>query len=425
MHIGKRIRYIRMKNNLSQENVAKGIVSVSHLSNLESGRYSASEDTIRYLAKKLNVPTNYLLDWYTSDKHLEKLLSNLFVTILTDINQASTVLTSFQEPINSIHQEWTYYYLRCSYYYKVNELDKAQDLEENRLSYFISEKDDLAECPQLLKQAYCYYKGISAYRNNHLKSSYHFFNKLTNYLHSNNIDAYADIQYNLALISYQSSDYFKAKKHTDIAIEFYLQNGDLNKLADTHNLLGTIYCETYMFKDSLRELSKAMKFAKSLNISYLESRILHNKGLVYKGLGEENKALHMFLNSYRLKVKMNSNNIIVTIGELLECQINLGKYTETKQLLKTASQYMKTESDYQLLNSIKGNIDLHEGNEVGFTKKKTDALNYFKQYNLKYAKGIAKELGDYYFEQNKYKNAATYYRMELNHISKNKGGEKL
>lgn len=423
MHIGKRIRYIRMKNNLSQEKLAKGIVSVSHLSNLESGRYSASEDTIRFLAKKLKVNDSYLLDCFTPDKRLDEQLYKLFVTILTDVTNTQKILALILEPINCIYQEWTYFYLKCSYYYKVKDLNKAKDLEDNILSYFISENDSLDEYPQLLKQAYYYYKGISAYRNNHLESSYYSFNKLTDYLHSNKI--YADIQYNLALISYQLSDYFKAKKHTDIANELYLQNGDLDKLAETHNLLGTIYCESFMFKDSLRELNKAMKFAESLNIRYLESRILHNKGLVYKGLGEENKALEMFLDSYSLKVKMNSENMVVTIGELLECQINLGRYKETKQLLKTASQYMKTENDYQLLNSKKGNIDLHEGNDVGFIKKKTEALNYFINNNLKYAKGIAKELGDYYFEQNKYKNAATYYRMELNHLSGEKGGEKL
>ena len=422
MHLGKRLRYIRLKNNLSQEKLAKGIVSVSHLSNLESGRYSASEETIRFLAKRLKVSESYLSGSLTPDKNLDEQLSKLFVTILTDVTNTPNILATIHEPINCIYQEWTYFYLTCSYYYKVNKLDKAKDIEENTLTYFISENDSLTEYPQILKQAYFYYKGISAYRNNHLESSYRSFNKLTDYVHFNKI--YADIQYNLALISYQLSDYFKAKKHTDIANEFYLQNGDLDKLAETHNLLGTIYCESFMFKDSLRELNKAMKFAKSLNIRYLESRILHNKGLVYKGLGEENKALEMFLNSYRLKVKMNFENMVVTIGELLECQINLGRYTETKQLLKTASQYMKTENDYQLLNSIKGNIDLHEGNEVEFIKKKTEALNYFIHNNLKYAKGIAKELGDYYFEKNKYKNAATYYKMELNLILGEKGGEK-
>lgn len=422
MHIGKRLRYIRVKNNLSQEKLARGIISISHLSNLESGRYSASEETIRFLAKKLKVKESYLLECFTPDENLDDQLSKLFITILTDVSNTPKILEPIREPINCIYQEWTYYYLTCSYYYKVNELDKAKDLEEKTLTYFISESDDIAEYPQILKQAYYYYKGISAYRNNLLELSYQSFNKLTVFLQSKKM--YADIQYNLALISYQLADYFKAKKHSDLANEIYIQIGDLDKQADTHNFLGTIYCETYMFKDSLRELNKAMKFAKTLNISYLESRILHNKGLVYRGLGKNAKALEMFLDSYRLKVKMNSENIVVTIGELMECQISLGKYTETKQLVRTASQYMKTESDYHLLNSIKGNIDLHEGNESGFIKKKTDALNYFMQNNLKYAKGIAKELGDYYFENNKYKNAATYYKMELNHIS-GKGGEKL
>ncbi|MEI3606368.1 helix-turn-helix transcriptional regulator [Pseudogracilibacillus sp. SE30717A] len=423
MHIGKRIRYIRMKNNLSQEKLAKGIVSVSHLSNLESGRYSASEDTIRFLAKKLKVNDSYLLDCNNPDQNLEKQLSVLFDTILSDVINTSKILTTIQEPINCIHQEWTYFYLKCSYYYKVNELDKAKDLEDSILTYFISDNDNLNEYPQLLKQGYYYYKGISAYRKNNLESSYYFFNMLLETVrHSTSICA--DMNFNLALTSYQLADYFKAKKHADESIKLYINNGDLENLAIVHNLLGTIYCDTFMFKEALQELEKAMNYSKILKFNSHKARVFHNQGLVYKGMNNLSEALKHFMKSYELKVKIKSESILVTLIEIIECHIILNQYSEAKKLARTSSQYLKTERDYHRLSSLKGSIDLYEDSEAEFIKKKTEALNYFIDNNLfKNAKGIAKELGDFYFKTNKYKNAATYYRMELNNFPNKKGGE--
>ncbi|MEI3612120.1 helix-turn-helix transcriptional regulator [Pseudogracilibacillus sp. SO30301A] len=416
MHLGKKLRYLRLKNNLSQEKLAKGIVSVSHLSNLESGRYSASEETIRFLAKRLKVSERYLSGSLTPDKNLDKQLSKLFVTILTDVTNTPKILEPILEPINCIYQEWTYFYLTCSYYYKVNKLDKAKEIEENTLTYFISENDSLTEYPQILKQAYYYYKGISAYRNNHLETSYRSFNKLTEYVHFNKI--YAAIQYNLALISYQLSDYFKAKKHADEAIKLYINNGDLEKLAIAHNLLGTIFCDTFMFKESLQELEKAMNYSNILKFSSHKARIFHNQGLVYKGMNNLPDALKQFMKSYELKIIIKSESILATLVEIIKCHIVLNQYSDAKKLARTSSQYLKTERDYHQLSSLKGSIDLYEGNEAEFIKKKTEALNYFINNKLfKNAKGIAKELGDFYFKTNKYKNAATYYRMELNVFS--------
>gem|GEM_PF-5749302 len=425
MHIGKRIRYLRMKNNLSQEKLAKGIISVSHLSNLESGRYSASEETIQFLAKRLKVKASYLLDCFTANDKLEEVLAQLFFTIISEVDDTSQILESIDLPIKCIYQEWTYYYLQGSYYYKINELNHARHIEKNILPYFISTPDEIrTEFPESLKQAYYYFKGISSYRNNQLEASYTFFNELVEYIrHLPTV--YADMHYNLALISYQLADYFKAKKHADSANEHFINNGDLESVATIHNLLGTIYCDTFMYNDALQELNKAMNISKTLKFHRLQARILHNRGLVHKGLGNHSKALDQFKKSYRLKTSMNSEFILVTIIEIIKCHLALEQYTEAKRLARSSSQYMKTKKDYHLLTSLSGNIALQEGNQSDFIKKKKDALHYFTSNNfLKYAKGIAKELGDYYFKNKKYKNASIYYKMELNNLYEEKGGEK-
>ena len=69
MTIGSKIRFHRLKRNLTQEDLSKGIISVSYLSKLENNQVTPSNDIINLLCDRLGV--NNLLD--TTD-HLNKLL---------------------------------------------------------------------------------------------------------------------------------------------------------------------------------------------------------------------------------------------------------------------------------------------------------------------------------------------------------------
>ncbi|WP_420167139.1 helix-turn-helix domain-containing protein [Caldalkalibacillus thermarum] len=61
---------IRRSLGVSQEWVAKGIVSRSHYSNIENGRYMPAPDVLELIAKKLNVPDKYLIEHNVPDRKL-------------------------------------------------------------------------------------------------------------------------------------------------------------------------------------------------------------------------------------------------------------------------------------------------------------------------------------------------------------------
>ncbi|NQD67585.1 helix-turn-helix transcriptional regulator, partial [Bacillus haikouensis] len=55
MNIGSKIRFHRQKRNLTQEELSKGIISVSYLSKLENNQVTPSDDIIQLICKRLGV----------------------------------------------------------------------------------------------------------------------------------------------------------------------------------------------------------------------------------------------------------------------------------------------------------------------------------------------------------------------------------
>ncbi|WP_262175624.1 helix-turn-helix domain-containing protein [Saccharococcus sp. Marseille-Q5394] len=55
MNIGSILKYYRMKNNLTQAELSKGVCSISHLSKIESNKYIPNGETINELFKRMGV----------------------------------------------------------------------------------------------------------------------------------------------------------------------------------------------------------------------------------------------------------------------------------------------------------------------------------------------------------------------------------
>ncbi|MFX0561471.1 helix-turn-helix domain-containing protein, partial [Tepidibacillus infernus] len=77
MHIGNRIKKLRESLGIKRKDFASGVISYSHLSNIEVGKNGASEEILIAIEKKLNVPKEYLTRYKDIDHDLETKLSSL------------------------------------------------------------------------------------------------------------------------------------------------------------------------------------------------------------------------------------------------------------------------------------------------------------------------------------------------------------
>ncbi|MEZ7171893.1 helix-turn-helix domain-containing protein [Sporosarcina sp. OR05] len=65
MYVGSIVKYFRMKNNMTQGELAEGICSVSHLSKIESNKYEPHTETMNELFKRMNVEWAKEVQTYT------------------------------------------------------------------------------------------------------------------------------------------------------------------------------------------------------------------------------------------------------------------------------------------------------------------------------------------------------------------------
>lgn len=76
MEFSRRLKYLRIKNNKSQKELAKLLsVGVSTISNYETGRNEPSYEKLIILAKYFNVSIDYLLG-YSENKKIDETITD-------------------------------------------------------------------------------------------------------------------------------------------------------------------------------------------------------------------------------------------------------------------------------------------------------------------------------------------------------------
>ena len=91
MHIGSRIRRLRESRSLTQKEASSGIISTSHYSNIESGRFEPSNDVLELLADRLDVPICYFQRIYEDDAASPKNITEYEELLSSDMKGNSRV----------------------------------------------------------------------------------------------------------------------------------------------------------------------------------------------------------------------------------------------------------------------------------------------------------------------------------------------
>jgi transcriptional regulator with XRE-family HTH domain len=110
MLLGQRIARIRRQKNIPQKTLAKGIVSQSHLSNVESGRFTPHTEILTCLATHLKVPKSYLIDTEQENQQLASYLICLTNALKkSNVIYASKLIETIEtqyEYINSLNRNY-------------------------------------------------------------------------------------------------------------------------------------------------------------------------------------------------------------------------------------------------------------------------------------------------------------------------------
>ncbi|GIN40095.1 MULTISPECIES: helix-turn-helix transcriptional regulator [Heyndrickxia] len=411
MHIGKRIKYIRKKNNLKLDYLGKGIVSSTHLSNYEAGRYTPSVDILILLSKKLEIDEEYLLSFDQYDKNVQDLINLLEYSILYNTKEAQEIILKIEmrKYIFHIHQELQFFLLKACYLLKGGEHEKLK-YEETLINIYICEME-IEKLPEDIRRLYYYYLALKAYFNNDLEISHQYYLGLI-YMDTNDINI-AAYKYNLGLISKKKFDYLQAINWAKEALNIYLDNQKWGEVGEIYNFIGVIYWEQKRFSEAIITLEKAEKIYELINNDKLIAKIFHNKGLVYKAQNEIKKAVLYFKRSIEIKKNLHSSSLI-SYRALIDLYLKCNKSNLAKKELENAKLTINSELDYHLWKVLNADV-LAQNNDIttSITLLK-ECIHFFEERNNQYyLKNLYKTLGDRYYLCKKYKLAAQFYKKEI------------
>jgi transcriptional regulator with XRE-family HTH domain/Tfp pilus assembly protein PilF len=426
LNIGRRIAKIRRVKNIPQESICKGVVSRSHLSNIESGRYEPAEDILHILADRLGVPNDYLLKSDEVDEDLEQLLASLRKQLNVDVVKAEEILHQIKDKypfIHSVYQEAYFFLLESCYYIKKRDSKTSKNILENEFLPLINE-NRIDAIPTQLREPYYYIRGVlSYYQQDYLQCYQYYLQQLQ--LVDSNIQK-AAIYFNISLTLWKLHDIINAISYAHKARTLYFDEHQWYKAADAYNSLGILYWENNELNHAENQLMKALDMAEQYKYHELKGRIYHNLGLVYMDRQAFPQCLDYFKQSLKLKKKIKHPSINMTYRSILNIYIEQNLVDEAKIILKEAQASCVDEVEINHLRVIEANLNLILGQRNVFESTMKDCINFFNSNRYwKHITLFSEDLADYYQRSRKYKQASEYYKMSIKAYKKLNGSDKV
>ncbi|WP_169910693.1 helix-turn-helix domain-containing protein [Evansella clarkii] len=413
MHIGNRLKKIRSLKGVPQSKVCKGIVSPSHYSNIESGRYEASEDILESIAERLHVPTKYLVGIHDDSPTTSELLLEYENLVEQDTEQADAFFEKRKkqlEYIPSIHQEMEYLLIRCMHHLKKVEIPEAKERHEE-LTFYVQE-ENLGALSNKTNYKFYYVTGLlNFYLRNYIKS-YNFFYKASK--HAKTEQDEARIHFNLALNYYEINDIHKALLYAQDAKKIYMDHHLWKETIEAYIVLGVLHIEIEDFSSAKEVLKKALNLATEKELQVHSAKILHNLGLIYYKTKEYETSLKYLKESLEKKEKYDNSEIFVTHYVISNIYLETQDFRKLILQLSQANKICRNNIDNYQLKTIEANMEYLLFNVDKYESLIEECLEFFSTNEL-WDDIIenAKQYSNHLYENRKYKKAFHYLDLEL------------
>jgi HTH-type transcriptional regulator, quorum sensing regulator NprR len=402
LHIGNRLKYMRCLKGISLSKLGKGIVSPTHLSNIENGRYRPSDEILITLSEKFEVDIQYLINHEKFDSNLQKFLDTLLESLIigtSDIEGKLKKLSQFT--ISNIQQEAIYLMLLTTYLLK-NNMPHSNYSEQ--LTYYHFTEDDLKDT--LLRKSYYYFRAQELYYTESYSESLQYFRKLANEINHSN-EVYAALMYNLSLLEYRAGYFIRATLSAQKALQENTRKHEWNNCFDIYNLLTVISWKSGDLELAFEYSKKSLDIGK-INKNSEIHRYYYNSGLLFLDSGNPSKAIECFNKAISCKLELNLS-IFSSKVQLLKCYLLLKDIESFNLIFKDCKNLAESERDSILLEylhskSIKEqNIEKYLNN-VQYLKDALRENGLIREFTE-----CSKELAVQFGNNNSYKRAFEFY----------------
>ncbi len=417
--IGNKIKYYRIKENMTQEELAIGVVSVSYLSKIEHDSAEANPEVIHKLCEKLNIKPVRMHDEaiYTLSKQWHKEL------LQQDIAKAKATYPLLKDEMEKIIDANLYWLteLHCLYYYTVTNQHKEATKIHNYLERHHRKFNE--------EELY-YWCKFSGYYYYHVDLSYlKAYRQLirAEKLISLDIENYKqdihDLYYLIAEVSTKLYFTYHTMVYANKALEYYRSNYELKRCVECQLIKGIAYKRM----NEIERSEKSFNLAFSILNKYQDEALLATchleLGDLYNRTDQPTKAITYFKKSYYIAEEKVHNEQFKAMIYLMKIYLAQDELEHAKAWYKAAEAFVQDteglsinyvydlKAYYYLIYGFDQTFEvLMEKTILPFLKQKEQ----YKQYST-----YMFLMADYYYQNRKYKLAADNYKKAhkaINHI---------
>ncbi|KAA0550148.1 helix-turn-helix transcriptional regulator [Bacillus sp. BGMRC 2118] len=413
--IGDRIRFYRIQQNKTQEDLANGLISVSYLSKIENNLSLPSLEVVDMLCEKLGIRfideeepnlLEELKDWYKLMVFQEKEEAESRYENLKEKAKRSSDSTSLV------------YFMLFEYRYQLMKWDiqEAESLHKK-----ISEISDILTD----ELNYFNYKfiGLYEYLNGRYKNAYDNYKKAESILLRSVFDKWeeADLCYSLGLTSSQLWKVTLCIKYTTQALAIYQAQYNFKRSAECQILLGISYRRSEEFEKAEESYLLADKIANTLKNSRLKGSIHHNLGYLYSMQAKTEQAIKHYEQSYLFNEQEKMSNRLLNIFCIVSEYYKIGNYEQGLKWLDKGQKWILETNEYtEYYLHFKTYEYLMTGTNEEFEMfLKERVIPFFElRKDSKYVSSYSEELARYYESIHKYKLANNYYKISNETLKK-------
>lgn len=418
MEYGKVLRFHRVKQGLTQNQLADGIISPAYLSKIENDQTVPAFEVLEMLYERLGLDFHDSSYSHPSKEKLKEWYEAIVFKNKQEAQQLKDELLQQKDMLNNHHMYIYFELFHIRHLLLEDNLQKAYEVWNKIRQH----KDTFDEEMQFY---YSQILGLLRYYQGEFEESFQHLMEARNYSSTIELPNWqlSDLYYHLALSSSQAHYVSASVFYADQALELYKSHYDLAKSADCHIMLGISYSRLKNYTKSMENYHLARKIATQtndnqqlklvyINIAVLESRIENHQAAIVnykKSLNYTEESASTF------DVHELFNIVHGLIIEHYRLKDHKGCLLWIEYGKEKLISYPSQAHDYhfnvyeKLINEIPNTLEYLEDVVIPYFRSKKEYV-----YIIRYAKFVA----DLLEQQRMYKRSSEYLRLAMQLLNK-------
>ncbi|MEJ6529061.1 tetratricopeptide repeat protein [Exiguobacterium sp. USCH10] len=409
---GNVIKVERMRKNMKQSVLARGICSISYLSKIENNQTSPSETVLELIFERLELDIPLYYDFSEKVHQVkfeireilkEAILSRKEENYLKKIEEYKTnpVVLQSKELYITLMITLARFGMtpkgNSNYLIEVGWIEDQLDFD-NRLRY------DIIHCLYMFQ-----------YQTADRETIINLLEQIGQRLKNTNMPDWevADMHYIIGALYHRFTDYLQAIENVRASIGYFQDNFCLERIIESHMIIGLSFKRRKRYTTALEHYEKAAKVAETARLNNYFGMLYNNIGDIHFLIGDQEKAQQYFLDGFNLKEDKKSK--LLSVMSLLEVNVAQQNIEGIMKWLETGYELKGNEGN---LIEFRYHFDIYLNkykleDHNAFIESLKRAVDYFEAYDEyythKYALWLSRELRN----TGKYKLATEYYEKTV------------